>query len=80
MRSSARVLLLVENNPYPRDVRVRREAHALRDAGYRVTVISPRADGQLWKEDVDDVGSEQPRESKVHPHVVDRRARNVDAR
>ena len=50
MRSSARVLLLVENNAYPFDVRVRREAHALRDAGYRVSVIAPRASGQPWDE------------------------------
>ena len=33
MRSSDRVLLLVENNAFPFDVRVRREAQALRDAG-----------------------------------------------
>jgi hypothetical protein len=44
------VLLLVENNAYPFDVRVRREAHALRDAGYRVSVIAPRASGQPWSE------------------------------
>lgn len=42
MRSIDKVLMLVENNPYPYDVRVRREAHALRDAGYQVAVISPR--------------------------------------
>lgn len=50
-----RVLLLVENNPYPLDFRVRREAHALRDAGCTVTVIAPRASGQPWAEDVDGV-------------------------
>ena len=54
--SSARVLLLVENNPYPADFRVRREAHALRDAGYRVSVIAPRESGQFWMEEVDGVG------------------------
>jgi glycosyltransferase involved in cell wall biosynthesis len=47
---AVRVLMLVENNPYPADFRVRREAHALRDAGYRVTVIGPRGAGQRWVE------------------------------
>lgn len=55
MRLSARVLLLVENNAYPFDVRVRREAHALRDAGYQVTVISPRGDAQPWNEEIDGI-------------------------
>ena len=49
------VLLLVENNSYPFDVRVRREAIALRDAGCRVTVISPRSPQQRWSETVDGV-------------------------
>lgn len=49
------VLLLVENNAYPFDVRVRREAQALRDAGCRVTVICPRAAGQRWSEQIDGV-------------------------
>ncbi len=35
-----RILMLVENAPYPQDVRVRREANALVDAGYRVAVIA----------------------------------------
>ena len=41
-----KVLLLVENNSYPFDVRVRREAQALRDANYTVSVICPRQKGQ----------------------------------
>jgi glycosyltransferase involved in cell wall biosynthesis len=45
----------VENNPYPADFRVRREAHALRDAGHTVTVMAPRATGQPWTEEVDGV-------------------------
>jgi glycosyltransferase involved in cell wall biosynthesis len=49
------VLLLVENNSYPFDVRVRRESLALRDAGCRVTVIAPRSALQPWVEDVDGV-------------------------
>jgi glycosyltransferase involved in cell wall biosynthesis len=55
MPSSVKVLHLVENNAYPFDIRVRREAWALRDAGYDVTVISPRAKGQSWTEVIDGV-------------------------
>lgn len=55
MASPIRVLLLVENNAYPFDIRVRREAHALRDAGYDVTVISPRGLDQPWTESLDAV-------------------------
>ena len=52
---SAKVLMLVENNAYPFDVRVRREAHALRDAGYGVSVISPRSSGQPFSESIEGV-------------------------
>lgn len=47
MKASAgkRVLMLLENQPYPQDGRVRRESFALTEAGYQVTVICPR-DGQ----------------------------------
>ena len=38
-----RVLILVENEPYPHDRRVRQEALALTNAGYEVTVVSPDA-------------------------------------
>ena len=55
MSSSVRVLLLVENNEYPLDFRVRREAHALRDAGYPVTVIAPRGAAQPWIERIDGI-------------------------
>jgi glycosyltransferase involved in cell wall biosynthesis len=55
MSSLVRVLLLVENNTYPSDFRVRREAHALRDAGYQVSVIAPRGPHQAWTEDSDGV-------------------------
>ena len=50
-----RVLMLVENNSYPQDYRVRREARALTDAGYQVTVISPAQSGQRWRETIDGV-------------------------
>lgn len=55
MPSSGRILLLVENNGFPFDVRVRREAFALRQAGYQVSVVAPRADGQSWTEQIDGV-------------------------
>ena len=48
MKASAgrRVLMLLENAPYPQDGRVRREASALISAGYQVSVICPSAPGQ----------------------------------
>lgn len=56
MTKPVNVLLLVENNEYPFDFRVRREAHGLRDAGYQVSVICPRGVGQPWAEDIDGIG------------------------
>lgn len=50
-----KVLMLLENNPFPQDSRVRQEAAALVQAGHRVTVICPRHTGQPWRETVDDV-------------------------
>ncbi|MDP8924336.1 MAG: glycosyltransferase family 4 protein [Chloroflexota bacterium] len=57
MRGSAgnRVLMLLENCGYPRDTRVRREATALVDAGYRVSVICPADAGQPRHEILDGV-------------------------
>src|ERR1700688_1506257 len=53
--SRNRTLMLVENNSYPQDTRVRSEAEALRSAGYQVTVIGPAAKGQAWREVIDGV-------------------------
>jgi glycosyltransferase involved in cell wall biosynthesis len=50
-----RVLMLLENQPYPQDHRVRREAVALARAGYAVTVICPASTNQVWREVVDRV-------------------------
>jgi glycosyltransferase involved in cell wall biosynthesis len=48
--------MLLENEPYPADVRVRNEAETLHAAGYRVTVIAPRANrAQPRRELVDGV-------------------------
>jgi glycosyltransferase involved in cell wall biosynthesis len=50
-----RVLMLLENCPYPQDGRVRREATTLTGAGYHVTVIGPASKGQPWRERCDGV-------------------------
>lgn len=42
--AGTRVLMLLENNPYSQDSRVRREAETLHREGYRVTVVSPKAE------------------------------------
>ena len=45
-----RVLMIVENNSYPRDPRVRREAEGLAAEGYLVSVISPALPKQALHE------------------------------
>ena len=50
-----RIAMLLENNPYPQDVRVRREAESLVAAGHDVTVHAPRAPGQPRRESVSGV-------------------------
>ena len=40
--------MIVENCGYLRDPRVRKQAKALKESGYQVTVISPGADKLLW--------------------------------
>lgn len=47
--------MALENFSYPEDVRVRAEARELVAAGFAVTVLAPRARGQLRKELVDGV-------------------------
>ena len=47
--------MLLENLPFPQDLRVRREAFALASAGYRVSVICPSAKGQPSREIVNGV-------------------------
>lgn len=57
MVSSAgrRVVMLLENNPYPQDPRVRREATALVAAGYQVSVICPCAPDHTKRQVLDGV-------------------------
>ncbi len=50
-----RVLMLLENNPYPSDSRVRQEAKALVEAGFEVTVVSPKGRREGYHEVVDGV-------------------------
>jgi glycosyltransferase involved in cell wall biosynthesis len=49
------VVMWLENNSYPADGRVRREAQSLVAAGWDVTVVSPRAAGQARRDVVDAV-------------------------
>jgi glycosyltransferase involved in cell wall biosynthesis len=51
-----RALILVEDLPVPFDRRVWSEAKTLRDAGWHVSVISPKGDGaRRWHEHVDGI-------------------------
>ena len=50
-----RVLMLVENRPFPYDVRVLPEAQALFAAGYQVSVISPAGRKQPLRENVEGI-------------------------
>jgi glycosyltransferase involved in cell wall biosynthesis len=50
-----RILMLLENQTYPRDFRVRREATALTAAGYCVSVICPAGPGQPFRETLNGV-------------------------
>jgi glycosyltransferase involved in cell wall biosynthesis len=50
-----RVVMLLENNPYPQDTRVRNEAESLADAGLRVTVVAPRGRSQPARESINGV-------------------------
>jgi glycosyltransferase involved in cell wall biosynthesis len=48
-------VMLLENNPYPQDVRVRSEAQSLVAAGHSVLVLAPRRVGQPARECVEGV-------------------------
>jgi len=53
------ILLVVQNNSFPTDKRVYKEAASLRDAGYRVSVISPKSERDPLSKELCD-------EMKVH--------------
>ena len=50
-----RITMLLENNPYPQDVRVRSEAESLAAAGYSVTTIAPTDGSQPARERINGV-------------------------
>ena len=50
-----RITMLLENNPYPQDIRVRQEAESLASAGHVVEVIAPRGTRQIAHESVNGV-------------------------
>jgi glycosyltransferase involved in cell wall biosynthesis len=50
-----KAMMLLQNNLYPFDTRVRQEAETLVAAGYRVTVISPKGRSQSRRETVNGV-------------------------
>lgn len=52
-QAQIRILMLVENCPFPQDVRVFFEAQALLANGYQVSVISPAGPDQPLREDID---------------------------
>jgi len=54
MRSAGKILMLVENY-FPQDTRVTNEARLLTDAGYQVSVIALRREGQAGHEILNDV-------------------------
>ena len=56
VRTTKRVLMVVENCPYLQDPRVRKEAEALVSAGYRISVICPGRSGEPWHEQLGNVG------------------------
>ena len=47
--------MLLENNPYPQDVRPRLEAESLAANGYDVTIVAPRGPGQSRREAINGV-------------------------
>ena len=55
-RRARRALILVEDLPVPFDRRVWTEAKTLRDAGWKVTVVSPKGEGaERWHERIDGI-------------------------
>jgi glycosyltransferase involved in cell wall biosynthesis len=54
-QNARRVVMLLENNPYPQDTRVRNEAESLTEAGFHVTVLAPRGEAQAPFERVNGV-------------------------
>lgn len=54
-KPARKIIMLLQNNSYPFDTRVRNEAETLASAGYRVTVVSPKGPRQSWRDTVNGV-------------------------
>lgn len=65
-----RVLMLLENNPYPQDPRVRNEAETLAAAGYEVSVIAPAGPRQPFRERVGNVEVRRYRPPRAVPGAL----------
>ena len=50
-----RILMLIENSPYPLDIRVSHEALSLKSAGYQISVICQRGQHEPLQETIDDI-------------------------
>ena len=50
MKASAGKILMIVENPFPQDPRVKNEATKLADAGYKVSVIAKKYPGQTMQE------------------------------
>ena len=55
MKKRNRILMLLENNSYPDDVRVALEASSLTEAGFQVTVICPTGESKTLSTTIDGV-------------------------
>ncbi len=69
---AGRILILIENEPYPFDQRVLKQATALKEAGYKVTVICPRGSAYDTKrhEVIDDVSVYRYRDLKAGSGIL----------
>lgn len=54
-KTPSHIVMLLENNPYPQDVRVRKETAVLTNMGHKVSIICPAKKGQKMQECVKDV-------------------------
>ncbi|MEM7125889.1 MAG: glycosyltransferase family 4 protein [Chloroflexota bacterium] len=52
--TNKRILMLLENNPYSEDIRVKHEATALDEAGYTLSIICPRPKNGKFYEEISD--------------------------
>ncbi len=54
-RKAKRILFLVENGPYPIDVRIKNEAETMQQAGYEVRVVAHAKKGEKYREELNGV-------------------------